>query len=74
MAEAQYDEQDLQLFQRLKDDFVHYAPRCLVIRTKEHGLQPFELNDAQLYLHGSSYLRADSKGLQPISRDDIIGR
>ncbi|MGI9250914.1 MAG: hypothetical protein ACR2PR_06920, partial [Pseudohongiellaceae bacterium] len=38
-------------FQRLKDDFEYYAPRCLMIRTKEDGVQPFELNEAQKYLH-----------------------
>jgi len=37
--------------QRLKDDFPHYAPRCLKIRTKEGGLEPFVLNAAQLALH-----------------------
>lgn len=52
MAEAAHDEQgDLEVFQKLKDDFPHYAPRCLVIRTKEEGIIPFALNDAQMYLH-----------------------
>jgi hypothetical protein len=37
--------------QRLKDDFVHYAPRCLRIRTKDGKVEPFVLNDAQIYLH-----------------------
>lgn len=51
MAEAA-TEDDLQVFQKLKDDFPHYAARCLKIRTKEHGVIPFVLNDAQMYLHG----------------------
>ncbi len=39
------------IFQVLKDDFEHYASRCLFIRTKEDGIQPFELNEAQRYIH-----------------------
>lgn len=37
--------------QRLKDDFEHYAPRCLKIRTKAGKVLPFELNEAQKYIH-----------------------
>lgn len=37
--------------QRLKDDFLHYAPRCLKIRAKTGKVLPFELNAAQLYIH-----------------------
>ena len=37
--------------QRLKDDFRFYARNCLYIRTKNEGLQPFILNDAQEYIH-----------------------
>ncbi len=51
MAESAYDESILQLFEKLRDDFEHYAPRCLFIRTKEDGVLPFELNDAQRYIH-----------------------
>ncbi len=49
MAEAL--EEDLEVFQKLKDDFEHYAPRCLYIRTKEDGVIPFVLNDAQMHIH-----------------------
>ena len=40
--------------QRLKDDFTHYAAKCLKIRPKDprQGPQPFNLNQAQQYLHG----------------------
>lgn len=40
--------------QRLKDDFIHYAAKCLKIRPKDPrgGPQPFALNEAQIYLHG----------------------
>ncbi|MGI9250240.1 MAG: hypothetical protein ACR2PR_03465 [Pseudohongiellaceae bacterium] len=51
MAEAQRDEETDAVFQKLKNDFTHYAPRCLLIRTKDAGLQPFALNDAQAILH-----------------------
>lgn len=37
--------------QRLKDDFLHYAPKCLKIRVKAGTVAPFELNAAQLYIH-----------------------
>ena len=37
--------------QRLKDDFKFYARNCLKIRTKDKGLQPLILNEAQLYIH-----------------------
>lgn len=37
--------------QRLKDDFSHYAPRCLQIRAKDGGMRPFALNRAQMHLH-----------------------
>lgn len=39
--------------QRLKDDFTHYASRCLKIRPKDPraGNQPLSLNVAQKYLH-----------------------
>tara|TARA_Y100001973_G_C5202120_1_gene338675 strand:+ start:1624 stop:3165 length:1542 start_codon:yes stop_codon:yes gene_type:complete len=37
--------------QMLKDDFEFYARNCLFIRTKDAGLQPFVLNDAQKYIH-----------------------
>lgn len=49
MAESVFD--NIDLFQQLKDDFEYYAPRCLFIRTKEDGVQPFVLNDAQRHIH-----------------------
>ena len=36
---------------RLRDDFKHYASKCLKIRTKGGDIQPLVLNQAQLYLH-----------------------
>jgi hypothetical protein len=39
--------------QRLKDDFLHYAPRCLKIRTKAATIVPLVLNDAQMLIHSA---------------------
>lgn len=44
-------EAEIAIRQRLKDDFVHYAPRCLRIRTKAGKVNPLELNRAQRFLH-----------------------
>lgn len=38
--------------QRLKDEFEHYAPRCLKIRTKTGKVEPFVLNEVQRYIDG----------------------
>lgn len=37
--------------QRLKNDFPHYAERCLRIRTKAGAIEPFVLNETQRYIH-----------------------
>lgn len=37
--------------QQLKDDFRFYARNCLYIRTKNEGLKPLILNEAQEYIH-----------------------
>ncbi len=37
--------------QRLKDDFPHYAAKCLKIRPKAGGLVPLELNRVQRIIH-----------------------
>ena len=46
-------DRELAIRQRLKDDFTHYAPRCLRIRPKDPrlGNVPFELNKPQIYAH-----------------------
>lgn len=36
---------------RLKNDFIHYAGKCLKIRTKSGSIRPLQLNAAQLYIH-----------------------
>ena len=40
-----------QIRQRLKDDFKHYALKCLKIRSKSGLIVPFELNKAQQYIY-----------------------
>jgi hypothetical protein len=39
------------IYQRLKDDFEHFATKCLRIRTKSGAIEPLTLNKAQKYLH-----------------------
>jgi hypothetical protein len=40
-----------EVLRRFRDDFLHYAPRVLKIRTKSGEIQPFVLNSAQVYIH-----------------------
>lgn len=42
---------ELAIRRRLRDDFPHYASRCLKIRTKSGAIEPFVMNEAQVYLH-----------------------
>lgn len=46
-------DREREIRQKLKDDFTHYAPRCLRIRPKDPrlGNVPFTLNKPQLYAH-----------------------
>ncbi len=44
---------ELSIRQRLKDDFLHYAPRCLKIRTKAGAIEPLVLNSAQQHIHNA---------------------
>lgn len=45
------DAKERAIRQKLKDDFKHYAAKCLKIRTKSGKVVPLELNEAQLYIH-----------------------
>lgn len=45
------DKAELAIRQKLKDDFIHYASKCLHLRTKAGEIVPFVLNEAQLYIH-----------------------
>lgn len=44
-------ERELEIRRRLRDDFGHYAAKCLKIRTKAGEILPLQLNASQLYLH-----------------------
>lgn len=43
--------EEIAIRQRLKDDFPHYAEKCLKVRTKSGKVVPFVLNQAQQYVH-----------------------
>jgi len=45
------DAAELAIRQRLKDDFEHYAAKCLSIRTKSGKVVRLELNTAQQHIH-----------------------
>ena len=45
------DAKEKAIRQKLKDDFRHYAGKCLKIRTKSGKVVPLELNEAQKYIH-----------------------
>ena len=44
------DDEELAIRQRLKDDFPHYAARCLKIRPKSGNLIAFSLNRVQTHI------------------------
>lgn len=46
-----FDSEELSIRQRLKDNFPHYAERCLKIRTKAGEIKPLSINRAQAYVH-----------------------
>lgn len=48
--------------QRLKDDFQHYASRCLRIRAKDGTIAPLVLNEAQTYLHSRLEAQKEQTG------------
>lgn len=45
------DEKERVIRAKLKHDFLHYAEKCLLIRSKKGDIQPLQLNAAQKYLH-----------------------
>ena len=53
---------DQEIRQKLKDDFIHYASKCLKIRTKSGEINPFSLNKAQLYIHEQLQLQKGQTG------------
>jgi len=45
------DERERRVRQKLKDDLIYYATKCLKIRTKSGAVESFSFNKAQLYIH-----------------------
>jgi hypothetical protein len=45
------DENERRIRSKLKNNFIHYASKCLSIRTKSGAIKRFELNKAQQYIH-----------------------
>ena len=45
------DELEKSIRRKLRDDFIHYASKCLKIRSKSGEIQSFNLNKAQAYIH-----------------------
>lgn len=45
------DENEKRIRSRLKNDLIHYATKCLKIRTKSGSIEPFVFNKAQQFIH-----------------------
>lgn len=45
------NESELEIRKKLKENFPHYASKCLKIRTKSGKIEPFILNKAQKHIH-----------------------
>lgn len=48
--------------QKLKDNFAHYADRCLKVRTKAGETVPFRINRSQQYLHARLEAQKEKTG------------
>lgn len=55
-------DREKEIRRRLRDDFPHYASKCLKIRGKDGKIDPFTLNPAQLYLHGRLEAQREATG------------
>ncbi len=47
------DDQEKAIRRKLRDNFPHYASRCLKIRSKSGEIRPFTLNKAQDHIHAT---------------------
>jgi len=47
---------------KLRNEFPHYSSKCLKIRTKAGSVEPLDLNQAQLYLHGKLEEQKEATG------------
>ncbi len=57
------DDYEKEVFGRLKNDFPHYAKKCLKIRTKSGDIEPFLLNRAQAHIHSQLQAQLQKQGL-----------
>lgn len=48
--------------QKLKDNFEHYSAKCLKVKSKIGGIEPFNLNTVQRHLHGKLEAQKQSTG------------
>lgn len=48
--------------QKLKDDFSHFASKCLMVRSKEGEIMPFVLNQVQRYIHDKVEQQKQARG------------
>lgn len=59
---ASLSDRERAIRRRLRDDFSHYAAKCLRIRTKGGSVEPLILNRAQLFLHGELEAQREATG------------
>jgi len=62
MSSPSLSERERAIRARLRDDFTHYAAKCLRIRTKAGKVEPLALNSAQLFIHGRLQAQAERTG------------
>jgi hypothetical protein len=55
-------DREIKIRQKLRDDFGHYASKCLKIRSKAGSIEPLNLNQAQVYLHGRLEAQREKTG------------
>lgn len=48
---ASLNDRERSIRQKLKDDFAHYAVKCMRIRSKSGNIEPLALNRAQAFIH-----------------------
>ncbi len=56
------DERELRIRKKLRDDFEHYASKCLYIRSEKHGINKFMLNTSQKHLHQMAQSQKSATG------------
>lgn len=56
------NEKEKEVRKKLKNNFIHYANKCLKIRTKSGKVEAFQLNKAQLHIDGMLCNQANAKG------------